>query len=328
MEIRTQILLKEEYEYLINEELSVSEHVISVTQEIEKHLKNHWYLDFHLNNFDFVGKLEIEINRVKSDGGGSSSILDSTNVSLDNNGLIIGCKLNINVSISENNESDIDYLYASIFHEIEHLFQIYQKLKNDKYTQPKSSFSSKEYKNKYSLYDLAQLTLQNGDIENIYISLLSWLFYLNEYEQDATASELYNIMLKKDYRSDFEFDMFYKQSQTYKKLLKLKDAYKLFNNINQNDLGYKEMIQWLYQNNVTFNLQRTQQLIDYNIKRFESKIGKVLTKIKLDKGMMGESDRGKMIETNIRIYSDKEIEQQKRSHDLMKKLIREEYNTY
>jgi hypothetical protein len=310
----TLILLERE---ILLEELSVSDNVNIVVDAIDKKLELNRYGSYEIKDVGFVGNLKIIITP-KNDLNGNNSTIDTGKIKIDSNGYVEGATIYIVKKRLLNNEQElrkeIEYVNGSIWHEIEHLYQDYLKLKNDRLTISSTDSASKEYVKRDYLNDLG---CKNANNENEYIELLSWMFYMDEREQDAVASELYNISMKTDITYYDDLMDFYQNSATYNKLQTLKEFQNLLKNVDETDDDYIEMIKWFKKqgedkenkqvfSNI-FDLQKTLNLLNYYIKRFESKIGKVLTKIKKDKGITWR------IEPEIR-------ERVKRSLTLMKKI--------
>jgi hypothetical protein len=222
--------------------------------------------------------LDIIFTNILYAGGGSNSSINDRNVQIDENGLATGCTLTIEANLFV--KGDLDYFYESISHEIEHLYQAYLKKKDGSLRL--DATSSNEYIRKTNLNQLGQTNVNN---KNTYISLLSWLFYLEEHEQDATVNEFFNLLTKNKFTYQSEIIPFYKTTACYKKLQKLKELYKLLNQTITND-NYKLITDWLSYYNINFDVEKTKKLCDYYIQRFEGKIGKVITKYKQDNNMI------------------------------------------
>jgi hypothetical protein len=292
---------------ILLEELSVSANVKMVVDAIDKKIELNRYGSYEIQNVGFVGKLKIIIATKNIWDGGNSSKLNDGNIRLNSDGYVEGAVICIVKSRLVNNEEElkkeIEYVNASIWHEVEHLFQNFLKLKNDRLTITSNDSTSKEYRKKDFLNNLGSKNVNN---ENEYIELLSWMFYMDEREQDASASELYNISMRVDFSFHKDLMDFYRNSATYNKLQTLKEFKEMLECVDQDNENYLEMVEWFNTQNfnknylddenekkddsddepknyLIFDLQKTLNLLNYYIKRYESKIGKVLTKIKKDK---------------------------------------------
>lgn len=288
-DIKTCLLLREEYDRLITEKLSISDHVTKVSNEIVKIFKR-GQKNKYLKNYDFIGYLDIIWDFTKSyPKGGANGESDMRKAELDENELLINCTLKLSGYFGSDDKTNFDYLELTIFHEVEHLYQCWQKLKNDRFLNHKNIETgnySKETIKKSTLYVFGK---ENLDSKNPYINSVATIFYLNEDEQDAIVNNLYNYLNKtKNLDINNLYDIYF-DSDACKKLKTLKNIQKSLQYVDINDNQYKEMVNLLKGNYmVNFNLDKTKKLLEYYIKRFEGKIGKVLTLIKDEKKIMRE----------------------------------------
>jgi len=120
--------------------------------------------------------------------------------------------------------------------------------------------------------------------KNPLIRFVSLIFYATNHEQDAMVNGMYQSLIEVDNNILFEKS---KDTQAGILLQTLRIAYKRLSDKSiKSDPRYNNMIQWLSQFDIEFDLNQILKLCDFRIKRLESKIGKVITKVKKDRGMI------------------------------------------
>jgi hypothetical protein len=281
-------LITEEYNSLLNEELSISNRVKNAANYVTEIVLMNISKEYHVvDNFDFIGKLPIlftirECNTQEE----YNKFPRGAHVNLKNlyiqNNRIYGATLDIGEATLNGKLLEEKFLFSSVFHEIEHLYQEYEKLIKGEGVFGKGL--SKTGTRKQNLYDLVVNT--GIKQQNTYIRAVSWIFYLANYkEQDAYVNQLYAYMMNTKDLNLNNFDSIYKQSEIYNILKYFKT---LQNNIpnwgKNNDIAnYFNMISFFDQNGIKFNKTKTLKLLDSLIIRFTSKINNVIKKVKIDK---------------------------------------------
>jgi hypothetical protein len=265
----------EENRLILNEELSISDHVLKVTDKIYNAIiAKPGNRKYELNNFDFIAHLDLTCNFKMYQNGGVIGWCNSDTATLDSNKQLI-CKMvitgNFREDIGGNINSEMDYVKAAIQHEVEHLYQSYCKLLNQK------QHSSDMY------YKVSILGMKE---KNPVIQFVSYIYYATDSEQDAFVNTMYSILIKMNTRDSEELYERSRKTQAGSLLKILNDAYRLLSDRRTPLIyDYKDMIQWLSKYDIEFDLKKTLKLCNFRIKRLESKIGKVLTKVKEDKKM-------------------------------------------
>ena len=265
----------EENRKILQEELSISDHVLTVTDKIYDMVKQ-GNTTYELVNFDFIGKLTFTCHLVFYQNGGATGRCNSDTATLDNNGKLI-CEMSIEGNFSKkldpNLDNEMNYFKSAIQHEVHHLYQAYCKLHN------KKQHNISSY---YKAGVLAQQT--NNDL----LKRLGIIYYATDSEQDAFVNTLYQLLIN---LNSEEYNVLFdkvKETQAWVLLVGLKKAHEALVDRRTYLLPeYKHMIKWLSTNyNIEFNLKETLKLCLFRIKRLESKIGKVITKVKKDKDMI------------------------------------------
>jgi len=310
--------LTEEYNSLLTEELGIAYNVKKVTLAVKnliykdipnlKPTNNYERKQYLLQNYEFIGYLPIDFRYISCDDEESYEKADkSCWVDLDSDYYIKKGNNNIyqiydvmlfirspffNGKILEEN------FYGNVFHEIEHIYQEYQKLlslsKHGQYQNAeviKKSFLKPQNKsnvNRENLYKFAIKNLtSNPPYPNYFVQYVSWVFYMIGWdEQDGFVNQLYGQMMKMKDLNMSNFDEKYRQTETYFVLEDLKNVQTNLSNwgLDANEhVPYQEMINYLDQNGITFRKDEIQTLVDRILIRFSKKIGKVLEKIKVDK---------------------------------------------
>jgi len=122
----------------INEELSISDHVLNVTDKIYDIIMSQPENRRHvLRNFDFISRLDITIDQVFYENGGATGRSNGDTATLDSNNLLV-CAMEIEANFRKdlynNLDSEMNYVKSTIQHEVEHLYQAYRKLINQQHT--------------------------------------------------------------------------------------------------------------------------------------------------------------------------------------------------
>lgn len=171
------------------------------------------------------------------------------------------------ISITKNNENEIilnllfvsnnpdsEYFYSSIYHELTHVYQ-YIKSKND-------ILKNTKIKNLYNLIK----DIKNNRQTELDILFTNAIYACFDFEQDALLHETYCEYMKSYQIYHINFDI--EDSNAYKFIEDLRNA---INNIDKLD-------EKLFKNTQDFYLH----LFTKKLKRFETKFGKLITKIKKD----------------------------------------------
>lgn len=171
------------------------------------------------------------------------------------------------ISITKNNENEIllnllfvsnnpdkEYFYSSIYHELTHVYQ-YIKSKND-------VLKNIKIKNLYNLIK----DIKNNSQSELDILFTNAIYACFDFEQDALLHETYCEYMKSYQIYHLNFDI--EDSNAYKFIEDLRNA---INNIDKLD-------EKLFKNSQDFYLN----LFTKKLKRFETKFGKLIIKIKKD----------------------------------------------
>jgi hypothetical protein len=268
----------EENRLILNEELSISDHVLKVTDKIYNTIMtNPTNQKYVLDNFDFIGHLVITCNEVFYQNGGATGRSHGDTATLNNNKQLISSmeiEGSFRKDINYNMDSEMNYIKGAIQHEVEHLYQAHCKLLN---------------KNQHTIDNYYRAGVEGQKNPNVLIRLVSHIYYATDCEQDAFVNAMYQSLIKTNSTDSKVLFEQVQDTQAGILLAILKNAYRTFsNNKIQLDYNYHNMIQWLSQpqRNIEFNLEKTLKICDFRIKRLESKIGKVLTKVKKDRRML------------------------------------------
>ena len=174
-------------------------------------------------------------------------------------------EINLNL-LFVSNEPDPEYFYSTIYHELTHVYQ-YIKSKND---------VLKNIKTK-NLYDLIK-HIKNDSQSELIMTFINAIYACFDFEQDALLHEAYGEYMKIYTIYHINFDI--KESNAYKFIEDLRYAIEHINELDEN----------LFKNSQEFYLN----LFTEKLKRFETKFGKLITKIKkefyekhLNEGLVG-----------------------------------------
>ena len=183
------------------------------------------------------------------------------------------------ISITKNNENEIilnllfvsnnpdsEYFYSQIYHELTHVYQ-YIKSKND-------VLKNTKIKN---LYDLIK-DIKYSSQSELNILFTNAIYACFDFEQDALLHETYCEYMKSYQIYHLNFDI--EDSNAYKFIEDLRNAIEHINELDEK----------LFKNSQEFYLN----LFTEKLKRFETKFGKLITKIKkefyekhLNEGLVG-----------------------------------------
>lgn len=152
------------------------------------------------------------------------------------------------------NNPDKEYFYSSIYHELTHVYQ-YIKSKND-------VLKNIKIKNLYNLIK----DIKNNSQSELDILFTNAIYACFDFEQDALLHETYCEYMKSYQIYHLNFDI--EDSNAYKFIEDLRNA---INNIDKLD-------EKLFKNSQDFYLN----LFTKKLKRFETKFGKLIIKIKKD----------------------------------------------
>ena len=280
-------LLVEEHNSLLNEDLSISEHVKIVSRKIERLITKNPNKPYHkLTDYDFIGELEIITYatncRTQKDADKSykNCSINLAHAVLQNNQLF-DVRLTVYIILLNGNIIKNE-LYPIIFHEVENAYQEYEKLLTD-YSN-NGQINTHPKKRKIKRNNLYNFAIKNLNHSNKYIKDLCWIYYMSDLEeQDAFVNKLYKYMTSTKGLDLNNFNSIYETSQAYKILIYLIDIQKTIDEWSDNKILFNNMLQFFKQNGMDFEIQKTKDLLEYTINRFMGKIGKILIKVKKDK---------------------------------------------
>jgi hypothetical protein len=282
-----------EYKEYLKEEMGVAKEVEFVSDYIEKkitkmlpeldRINNTIFSSLFVENCGFIGMGKVYFNAIpfknmeeytkKFHISKLGAYIRTDNINFDENNKLNNVIIQINFPIL-NGRIVTNLFNSAIFHEVEHLYQIYRTKYNKihKNTQKRQN----NYKNAFNI-------LQNNSNPNTYEVKIATLIYLsNTMEQDAFSSQLY-AFFKANRNDEDGFESLWKQSVSYgnyQELLKLQkeipswvennDSITAKNKFYSNQLNFKTFKNNLY------------NLVTRTIKRYYGKMLKVYTKARKD----------------------------------------------
>lgn len=263
----------DEYQFLIIEELSVATVVetttASLSDQVKRFVANNQTKTF--NDIGFIGEVKVGYTTVNVQDEQEAEYYSLCCELLEEYPYIKDNKLyNITIKVNVprlNGKLILNSLDEVLCHEVEHAYQLYKTL-----------LSSKSYTRRINLYNFAS---NNMGHENNFVALIAWVYYICDWhEQDAYANQLYKYLSKYAGLNKSNLMEVYQNSQfsgitrTLNKIKNNIDSWEDYS------AEYTAMILFLKYYDIDFNPDDLKNFININIRRYNNKFGKILTKAK------------------------------------------------